>query len=99
MAIPREDVERIAELARLEIPDAAMERTRAELSAVLEFVAQLRKLDLSGCEPHGMAPEGRPLRADHTNGRRLATDVALALAPEAEDGFFLVPPIVENLNP
>lgn len=97
--IPREDVARIAELARLEIPEAAMDKTRAELSAVLAFVAQLQKLDLSGCEPHGMAPEGTPLREDHANGRRLATDVALAGAPEAEDGFFLVPPIVENVNP
>ena len=97
--IPREDVARIAELARLEIPDAAMEKTRAELSAVLDFVAQLQKLELAGCEPHGMAPEGTPLREDRVNGRRLEVGAALAGAPEAEDGFFLVPPIVENVNP
>ena len=40
-----------------------------------------------------------PLRADEPNGRRLTTEQALAAAPEGEHGFFLVPPIVENVNP
>ena len=45
------------------------------------------------------APADAPLRADEPDGRRLSTDQALAAAPEAEVGFFLVPPIVENVNP
>jgi aspartyl-tRNA(Asn)/glutamyl-tRNA(Gln) amidotransferase subunit C len=99
MAIRREDVERIAELARLEIPPDDMERVRAELSSVLEFVATLSKLDLAGYEPTTFAPSGAPLRSDEPNGRRLDPATATAQAPEGEDGFFLVPPIVENLAP
>ncbi len=99
MAISREEVERIAELARLEIPEDRIERMRAELSAVLEFVATLNRLDLIGCEISTFAPADAPLREDETNGRRLDPAVATAGAPEAEDGFFLVPPIVENLEP
>jgi aspartyl-tRNA(Asn)/glutamyl-tRNA(Gln) amidotransferase subunit C len=99
MTIRREDVERIAELARLEIPEAGMERMAAELSAVLDFVGALNRLDLAGQAPTSFAPEGTALREDEPNGRRLATEDALAMAPEAEDGFFLVPPVVENLNP
>ena len=99
MAIRRDEVEKIAELARLEIPEDRIERMRAELSSVLDFVAQLQRLDLTAHAASGLAPEGMPLREDVVNGRRLATDAALAAAPETEDGFFLVPPIVENVNP
>jgi len=99
MSIRREEVERIAELARLEIPEADRERMAAELSKILDFIAALDRLDLAGCEPSVFAPADVPLRADEPNGRRLTTEAALAAAPEAENGFFLVPPIVENVNP
>ena len=60
MAISREEVERIADLARLEIPEDRVERMRAELSAVLEFVATLNRLDLTGCEISTFAPADAP---------------------------------------
>ena len=99
MSITRDEVRRIAELARLEIPEARIDRMAAELSAVLEFAEALKRLDLEGCEPTAFAPAENPLREDALDGRRLSTDTALAAAPEGEHGFFLVPPVVENLNP
>ncbi len=99
MAIRRDEVTRIAELARLTIPEDGIEKMRAELSSVLAFVAQLQQLDLSGHAATGFAPQGLPLRPDAPNGRRLSNEAALAAAPEAEHGCFIVPPIVENLNP
>jgi len=99
MAITREDVARIADLARLDLPADQVERMRRELSAVLEFVATLDSLDLAGCEPTSLAPAGQPLRADVPDGRTLGAEAALAMAPAAEHGYFLVPPIVENVNP
>jgi aspartyl-tRNA(Asn)/glutamyl-tRNA(Gln) amidotransferase subunit C len=99
MSITRDEVRRIAELARLEISDSRIDRMAAELSAVLEFAEALKRLDLSGCEPTAFAPAEAPLREDALDGRRLSTDTALAAAPEGEHGFFLVPPVVENLNP
>lgn len=95
----REEVLRVAELARLEIPPDGIERMRRELSAVLEFVETLKKLDLEGAEPTTFAPAEAKLREDETDARRLSPEQALAAAPEREDDFFLVPPIVENLNP
>ncbi len=96
----REDVLKVAALARLEIPEARLERMTHELSAVLDFAAALDRLDLIGCEPTVFAPTDAPLRADLVDDvRRLPTELALAAAPETEDGFFLVPPIVENVNP
>ena len=99
MTIRREEVAAIAELARLEIPDERMDRMAEELSAVLAFAEAIRRLDLSGCEPAALAPAGAPLREDVVNGRRLSQEDALAMAPATDDGFFQVPPIVENLEP
>lgn len=100
MALTREEVARIAELARLELSGDDVDRVAAELGAVLEFVAQLKRLDLTDCAPTAFAPADSPLRADEPDdARRLAAGVAVAGSPDAEDGFFLVPPIVENVNP
>jgi aspartyl-tRNA(Asn)/glutamyl-tRNA(Gln) amidotransferase subunit C len=99
MAITPEEVRRIAELARLEIPPEREGRMVGELSAVLEFVATLDRLDLAGCESTSFASTETPLREDVPDGRRLTNDQALEMAPSREHGFFLVPPIVENVNP
>jgi aspartyl-tRNA(Asn)/glutamyl-tRNA(Gln) amidotransferase subunit C len=99
MSITRDEVRRIAELARLEIPEDRIDRMAAELSAVLDFAGTLQRLDLTGCEPTAFAPAETPLREDALDARRLGTEAALAAAPEGEHGFFLVPPVVENLNP
>jgi aspartyl-tRNA(Asn)/glutamyl-tRNA(Gln) amidotransferase subunit C len=99
MSLSREEVERIAELARLEIPPGNIEHLAGQLSQVLDFAATLHELDLEGCEPTVFAPADAALRADVPDGRRLSPEQALAAAPEGEHGFFLVPPIVENVNP
>ena len=99
MSIRREEVERIAELARLELPPERLETMAAQLSRVLDFVAALERLDLAGCEPSEFASPDEALRRDEANGRRLGAETATRRAPETEDGFFLVPPIVENVNP
>ena len=99
MAIDRAEAARIAELARLALPEAELDRVAAQLSQVLDFVAMLDQLDLSGHEPTAFAPADSPLREDTPDGRTLAPGVATLGAPEAEYGFFLVPPVVENLEP
>jgi Asp-tRNA(Asn)/Glu-tRNA(Gln) amidotransferase C subunit len=43
MSISRDDVKRIAELARLEIPEDRIERTARELSAVLDYATPARQ--------------------------------------------------------
>ncbi len=99
MTIRPEEVERIAELARLEVPAERRERVARELSAVLDYIEVLRRLDLAGREPTAFAPAEAPPRADEPNGRRLDEGGAFAMAPEAEPPFFLVPPVVEFLEP
>ena len=99
MAISTEEAARIAELARIEIAEADLERVARQLSQVLEFARTLDELDLGGCEPTVFAPADAPLRADEPDGRTFDAETATANAPESEHGFFLVPPVVENLEP
>ena len=99
MAIQRDEVRRIAELARLEIREADLDRIAAELSSVLDYAEVLKRLDLAGCEPLSFAPPAAALRADEPDGRRLTAQQALAMAPEAEGGFFVVPPVMEGQDP
>lgn len=99
MAIDAADVRRVAALARLEIQEDGIERVAGQLSGVLAFVAKLDALDLAGCEPASLAPADAPPRADAPDGRQFEPGDATLGAPEAEDGFFLVPPVVENVNP
>jgi aspartyl-tRNA(Asn)/glutamyl-tRNA(Gln) amidotransferase subunit C len=99
MAMNPEDVRRVAELARIDVPDRDLERTARELSAVLEFAATLGRLDLAGIEPSTFAPESAPLRDDALDPRRLTSEQATAAAPERQSGCFVVPPIVENVEP
>lgn len=94
-----DEVRSIAALARLEVPEEHLERVAMELTEVLAFVATLGQLDLAGCEPMSVAPTGAPLREDRRDHRTLGTEVALAAAPERDGSFFLVPPVVENVNP
>lgn len=99
MRIDRDEAARIAELARIELPEASLARVAEQLSQVLDFAATLDELDLSGCEPTVFAPADAPLRADEPDGRTFDAETATANAPESEHGFFLVPPVVENLEP
>jgi aspartyl-tRNA(Asn)/glutamyl-tRNA(Gln) amidotransferase subunit C len=99
MAIDLAEARRIAELARLEIPEAELEVVARQLSQVLDFVATLDRLELGDGEATVLAPAGQPLRADVPDGRTLTAEAALANAPEAEHGFFLVPPVVDHLEP
>jgi aspartyl-tRNA(Asn)/glutamyl-tRNA(Gln) amidotransferase subunit C len=100
MSIDRDEVRRIAALARIEIPEDRIERVARDLSAVLDYAAAVRRLDLEGCEPSVFAPADAPPRADALDdARRLTAAQAVAPAPAHDAAFFLVPPVVENLNP
>jgi aspartyl-tRNA(Asn)/glutamyl-tRNA(Gln) amidotransferase subunit C len=99
MAIRPEEVRRIAELARLDLPEERLAAVAAQLSRVLDFVATLEKLDLAAERPETLTDPAGALREDEGDGRRLGAERATAGAPEAEPEFFIVPPIVENVNP
>jgi aspartyl-tRNA(Asn)/glutamyl-tRNA(Gln) amidotransferase subunit C len=96
MTIDREAVDHVARLARLDLSEEERERMKEELTQILEHVERIQNLDLDGVEPTShTVPLANVLRPDEI-GPSLPQDVALANAPEAEDGRFRVPRIVED---
>ncbi len=95
MALSLEEVRRIAVLARLELSPDEERLFQGQLSAVLDYVAQLNELDVSSVEPmtHALA-EAAPLRADEVRPS-LPPEEAVRAAPARQGTFFKVPRIIE----
>ncbi len=96
MALTREEVRRIARLARLEIAPEEEARLAQQLSSILDYVKQLEALDVSEVEPmtHALAEGALPLREDEV-AESLSPEAALANAPERAGSCFKVPRIIE----
>lgn len=95
MSLTKEEVEHIAELARLELTEAEILRYREQLSAILDYAARLQTIDTSQISPTSSVLSRRsPLRPDvPVSG--LSLEEALRNAPHAEDDQFCVPPVME----
>ena len=95
MSLTKEEVEHIAELARLELSEEEKDRYREQLSAILDYAARLQALDTSQIPPTStMLLERSPLRPD-VAAKGLSVDEALSNAPRAEQNQFRVPPVME----
>lgn len=95
MSVDQETVRRIAQLARLRVPEDRVPALQTELNQILDWVDQLADVDVSGVEPMtNAAAASLPLRADVvTEGDQ--PDRVLANAPHAEYGYFAVPKVIE----
>jgi aspartyl-tRNA(Asn)/glutamyl-tRNA(Gln) amidotransferase subunit C len=95
MAIDRETARRVAHLARLRVADDQLDAIAGELSRILAFAEQLAEVDVTGVEPMtSVTPMKLRLRPDAvTDGG--VRDKVLANAPQAREGFFVVPKVVE----
>jgi aspartyl-tRNA(Asn)/glutamyl-tRNA(Gln) amidotransferase subunit C len=96
LSIDDGEVRRIARLARLDPDDSAVERLARDLQSILDHVAILDELDFTE-EPAMPAPggSGQPLRSDDPRPG-LASDRAVANAPDANSDQFRVPRILER---
>ena len=95
MQVDEATVRRIARLARIKITDEEGKGLVEELSGILNWVEQLREVDTSALEPMTrVVPIELKKREDAVTDGGKAQDI-LKNAPMAEDGFFVVPKIVE----
>ena len=85
----------IARLARIRLGDEELENLAGELSQILTWVEQLGEVDTQGVEPMTSAVEVTLPRRDDEVTDGGIPDKVLANAPEAEDGFFAVPKVIE----
>jgi aspartyl-tRNA(Asn)/glutamyl-tRNA(Gln) amidotransferase subunit C len=100
MSVTREQVAKIAALARIKVEEADLDRMVPEFNNLLAWVEQLGEVDTSAVQPMTAVIEQKlRLRADVVDadpltggGRR---DAVLANAPAAEHGFFGVPKVIE----
>ena len=92
MTITREQVLHVAKLARLALTEDELERLEGQLGAILEAVGKVSELDLEDVPPTSHPLDLVNVFADDVPRPSLDRDVALANAPEAEDGAFKVPP-------
>ena len=94
--ITRDEVERVAALARLLLSDEEAERMAAELDTILGYVETLERLDTAGVEPTShVIPLATPLRQDRAEAP-LDPELALANAPAREGSAFVVPKVIEG---
>jgi aspartyl-tRNA(Asn)/glutamyl-tRNA(Gln) amidotransferase subunit C len=95
MSVTPKDVRKIARLARLAVTDDQLEPMAGELNAILAWIEQLNEVDVAGVEPLTSAVAATlPMREDVVTDGDIRDDV-LANAPRSEEGFFVVPKVVE----
>lgn len=97
--IDRSVVDQVARLARLELTDEERDRFTRQLAGLLEYFAKLGELDTEGVEPTSHVIEMANVAREDLPGTCLPREAALADAPESEDGFFKVPPVIETETP
>ena len=90
--ISRDEVLRVARLARLELTDDEVERFREQLSEILQAVSKVSELDLADVPATSHPLEVVNVWDEDEPRPSLPVDEALANAPEREGGFFKVPP-------
>ncbi len=95
MSIDQSTAARVAKLARIKVEEDALPALAAEFNAILGFIEQLEEVDVEGVEPMtSVTPQRLKRRADMvTDGDQ--QDKVLANAPDAREGFFAVPKVVE----
>jgi aspartyl-tRNA(Asn)/glutamyl-tRNA(Gln) amidotransferase subunit C len=95
MSIDIDTARKVAKLARIRVEEAALPALAHELSGILAFMEQLTEVDVTGVEPMtSVTPMRLARRADVVTDGGIAGQI-LKNAPDAREGFFAVPKVVE----
>ena len=95
MSIDRDTAAKVASLARIRVEEDALPALAEEFNAVLGFIEQLNEVDVEGVEPMtGVTPMRLKRRQDVVTDGDMQ-DRILSNAPDAREGFFAVPKVVE----
>jgi len=95
MTLSRDEIERVALLARLELSEEMIETLTDQLGDVLAYIEKLSELDTSGVVPMSHPGALHNVFREDTPAASLETQDALRNAPERADGFFRVPRVIE----
>ncbi len=95
MSLTRDDVYRIAHLARIEINEAQAQATLAQLNDIFAMIEKMQRVNTDGVEPMSHPLGGSQRLRDDAVTDRNARDTNMRNAPEQTDGLFLVPKVIE----
>ena len=98
MPINQSDIEKVAQLAHLELAEQELKTFGPQMAEIVSYVEQLNEIDTSDVEPAlgGLTPDGEKTdtsRNDEIEGS-LGQQVALAEAPDPASGHFRVPKVL-----
>jgi len=95
MEIDADTARRVAKLARIRVEESDLPALAGEFSAIMGFIDQLNAADVAGVEPMtSVTPMRLKRRGDGVTDGGYPAEV-LANAPDAREGFFAVPKVVE----
>lgn len=94
--ITREEVDRVARLARLALSDEERDKMTTQLNKILEAAGKLQQLDTAGVPPTAFAVPIQNVFRPDVVWQSLDRETVLANAPDPERGFFRVPRIMEE---
>ena len=95
MSIDKEMAAKVAKLARIKVEEEALPALAEEFNAVLGFIEQLSEVDVEGVEPMVSVTPMRLKRREDVVTDGGMQDKILKNAPDAREGFFAVPKVVE----
>ncbi len=94
MKISRNEVEHVADLARLELSGEEVDQFTGQLDAILSYIDKLNELDTADVEPTAhVIHVGNVIREDRVCDS-IPLKETLSNAPETDEGFFKVPKII-----
>lgn len=95
MAVDRAEIEKIATLARIKLEDSAIPQITKSITDILALVETMQDIDTSDVEPMANPLDAKQrLRADEVTESN-QREALQSQAPEAEEGLFLVPKVIE----
>ena len=98
MPINESDIEKVAQLAHLEITTEELKVFAPQIAEILSYVEQLKELDTSNVQPSlaGLTPEGEQIDSSRPDNvaQSLGQKVALEEAPDPANGYFRVPKVL-----
>ena len=95
MSIDRDTAAKVAKLARIKVEEDQLDALAGEFNAVLGFIEQLNEVNVEGVEPMvSVTPMRLKRRQDVVTDGGMQAKI-LSNAPDAREGFFAVPKVVE----
>ena len=90
MEISKEQIKHLAHLSRLELSDSEIDAMQGDMSKILDFVAQVDKLDLDGVEPLTQMSKSINVMREDEAANMLTKEETLKNAPDANSDYFRV---------